>query len=37
VLLADGSAHFLSATIDLCTLAKLVTRTGGEIVTGTDW
>jgi prepilin-type N-terminal cleavage/methylation domain-containing protein/prepilin-type processing-associated H-X9-DG protein len=30
---ADGSVHFLSSSIDLCTLAALVTRQGGEVVT----
>ena len=33
---ADGSVHFLSSSIDLCTLAKLVTRAGGEIVNLSD-
>ena len=33
VTFADGSVHFLSQTMDLCILAALVTRAGGEIVT----
>jgi prepilin-type N-terminal cleavage/methylation domain-containing protein len=32
VVFADGSVHFLSQNIDFCTLAKLVTRAGGEVV-----
>jgi prepilin-type N-terminal cleavage/methylation domain-containing protein/prepilin-type processing-associated H-X9-DG protein len=33
----DGSVHFINATISVCTLAKLVTRAAGELVTGSDW
>jgi prepilin-type N-terminal cleavage/methylation domain-containing protein/prepilin-type processing-associated H-X9-DG protein len=33
---ADGSVHFLSQSMSLCTLAALVTRAGGEIP-GSDW
>jgi prepilin-type N-terminal cleavage/methylation domain-containing protein/prepilin-type processing-associated H-X9-DG protein len=32
VVFADGSVHFLSSSIQLCTLAALVTRQGGEVV-----
>jgi prepilin-type N-terminal cleavage/methylation domain-containing protein/prepilin-type processing-associated H-X9-DG protein len=32
VVFADGSVHFLFMTTDLCTLAGLVTRAGGEVV-----
>src|SRR5262245_22604494 len=34
---ADGSVHFIRKTIDLCTLAKLVTRAGGEVVNSSDY
>jgi prepilin-type N-terminal cleavage/methylation domain-containing protein/prepilin-type processing-associated H-X9-DG protein len=34
---ADGSVHFLQQSIDLCTLAALVTRCGGETVNGSDY
>jgi prepilin-type processing-associated H-X9-DG protein len=34
VVFADGSVHFLASTLDLCTLAALSTRAGGELVTG---
>jgi prepilin-type N-terminal cleavage/methylation domain-containing protein/prepilin-type processing-associated H-X9-DG protein len=34
---ADGSVHFLKDSINLCVLAKLVTRAGGEVVTGSDY
>ena len=37
VVFADGSVHFLKANIDLCTLAKLITRAGGEVIGGDDW
>jgi prepilin-type processing-associated H-X9-DG protein len=33
---ADGSVHFLSQSMSLCTLAALVTRAGGEVL-GSDW
>jgi prepilin-type N-terminal cleavage/methylation domain-containing protein/prepilin-type processing-associated H-X9-DG protein len=36
VALADGSIRFIRDSIDLCTLAKLVTRAGGEVV-GKDY
>jgi prepilin-type N-terminal cleavage/methylation domain-containing protein/prepilin-type processing-associated H-X9-DG protein len=29
---ADGSVHFISGTINTCTLAALVTRAGGEVI-----
>jgi prepilin-type N-terminal cleavage/methylation domain-containing protein/prepilin-type processing-associated H-X9-DG protein len=32
VVFADGSVHFLRSTMDLCVLARLVTRAGGEVV-----
>jgi prepilin-type N-terminal cleavage/methylation domain-containing protein/prepilin-type processing-associated H-X9-DG protein len=31
-LFADGSVHFVSSNIDLCKLASLITRAGGEVV-----
>jgi prepilin-type N-terminal cleavage/methylation domain-containing protein/prepilin-type processing-associated H-X9-DG protein len=34
---ADGSVRLLSSNIDLCTLAKLVTRAGGEVVNLSDF
>jgi prepilin-type N-terminal cleavage/methylation domain-containing protein/prepilin-type processing-associated H-X9-DG protein len=37
VCFADGSVHFLRTTIDLCALAKLVTRAGGEVIGGNDY
>jgi prepilin-type processing-associated H-X9-DG protein len=37
VVFADGSVHFLKDSIDLCTLAKLCTRAGGEVVGGSDF
>lgn len=30
---ADGSVHFVSQTIPIATLAALVTKGGGEVVT----
>jgi prepilin-type processing-associated H-X9-DG protein len=30
---ADGSVHFIRDTVSLTTLAQLITRAGGEIVT----
>jgi hypothetical protein len=35
--LADGSVHFLKADINIRTLAALVTRAGGEIVSAADY
>ncbi len=32
VVFADGSVHFLYHTMDLCTLAALTTKAGGEVV-----
>jgi prepilin-type N-terminal cleavage/methylation domain-containing protein/prepilin-type processing-associated H-X9-DG protein len=37
VVLADGSVHYIKQSIDLCTLAKLVTRGGGEVIGSADW
>jgi prepilin-type processing-associated H-X9-DG protein len=34
---ADGSVHFLKAGIDIRLLAGLVTRAGGEVVSGSDY
>jgi prepilin-type N-terminal cleavage/methylation domain-containing protein/prepilin-type processing-associated H-X9-DG protein len=34
---ADGSVHFLSKSINICTLCKLVTRAGGEVVGGNEY
>jgi prepilin-type N-terminal cleavage/methylation domain-containing protein len=34
---ADGSVHFLAQSMNLCTLAKLSTRAGGEVINGTEW
>jgi prepilin-type processing-associated H-X9-DG protein len=36
-LFADGSVHFLKATIDIRVLAALATRAGGEVLSGSDW
>jgi prepilin-type N-terminal cleavage/methylation domain-containing protein/prepilin-type processing-associated H-X9-DG protein len=37
VLFADGSVHFISASIDLCKLAALATRAGGEVFAQGDF
>jgi prepilin-type N-terminal cleavage/methylation domain-containing protein/prepilin-type processing-associated H-X9-DG protein len=37
VLFADGSVHFLSQNISLCTLAALVTRSGGEVIDASSY
>jgi prepilin-type processing-associated H-X9-DG protein len=37
VVLADGSVRFLSATLDIRVFARLVTRDGGEVVSGSDF
>jgi prepilin-type N-terminal cleavage/methylation domain-containing protein/prepilin-type processing-associated H-X9-DG protein len=34
---ADGSVHFLKASIDIRIFARLVTRAGGEVVSGDDF
>ena len=34
---ADGSVHFLKASIDIRIFARLVTRAGGEVVTASDF
>ena len=34
---ADGSVHFLKATIDIRVFARLVTRAGGEVVSESDF
>jgi prepilin-type processing-associated H-X9-DG protein len=34
---ADGSVHFLKATIDIRAFARLVTRAGGEVVSAGDY
>jgi prepilin-type N-terminal cleavage/methylation domain-containing protein/prepilin-type processing-associated H-X9-DG protein len=36
-LFVDGSVHFLQAGMDIRTLARLVTRAGGEVVSGSDY
>ena len=36
-LFVDGSVHFLKAGIDIRILASLVTRAGGEVVSGSDY
>jgi prepilin-type processing-associated H-X9-DG protein len=33
----DGSVHFLKASMDIRILARLVTRAGGEVVSGDDY
>jgi prepilin-type N-terminal cleavage/methylation domain-containing protein/prepilin-type processing-associated H-X9-DG protein len=37
VCFADGSVHFMSSSMQLCTLAALVTRSGGEVINNGDW
>ena len=37
VVFADGSVHFLKATIDIRVFARLVTRAGGEVVSASDY
>jgi type II secretory pathway pseudopilin PulG len=37
VVFADGSAHFLSENIDIGVFVRLVTRAGGEFVSGSDY
>jgi prepilin-type N-terminal cleavage/methylation domain-containing protein/prepilin-type processing-associated H-X9-DG protein len=37
VVFADGRVHFLKATINIRVFARLVTRAGGEIVSGMDF
>jgi prepilin-type N-terminal cleavage/methylation domain-containing protein/prepilin-type processing-associated H-X9-DG protein len=37
VVFADGSVHFLRSSMNLCTLAALVTRAGGEVIDNNDW
>jgi prepilin-type N-terminal cleavage/methylation domain-containing protein/prepilin-type processing-associated H-X9-DG protein len=34
---ADGSVRYLNATIDIRTLARLITRAGGEVVSANDF
>jgi prepilin-type N-terminal cleavage/methylation domain-containing protein/prepilin-type processing-associated H-X9-DG protein len=34
---ADGSVHFLKASMDIRLFARLVTRAGGEVVSGSDY
>ncbi len=34
---ADGSVHFLKAGMDIRVLARLITRAGGEVVSGDDF
>ena len=34
---ADGSGHFLKATMDIRIFARLVTRAGGEVVSASDY
>jgi prepilin-type N-terminal cleavage/methylation domain-containing protein/prepilin-type processing-associated H-X9-DG protein len=37
VLLADGSVQFLRSSISIANLAALITRSGGEIISGADF
>jgi prepilin-type N-terminal cleavage/methylation domain-containing protein/prepilin-type processing-associated H-X9-DG protein len=37
VVMADGSVHFLKVGLDIRVLAALVTRAGGEVVSGSDF
>ncbi len=37
VVFADGSVHYLSSEINLCTLAALVTKAGSEVIDGEAW
>jgi prepilin-type N-terminal cleavage/methylation domain-containing protein/prepilin-type processing-associated H-X9-DG protein len=37
VVFADGSVHFLKASIDIGVFARLVTRAGGEVVSADDY
>ena len=37
VVFADGSVHFLSSNLDLCVLAALVTKAGGEVINGSSY
>jgi prepilin-type N-terminal cleavage/methylation domain-containing protein/prepilin-type processing-associated H-X9-DG protein len=37
VVFADGSVHLLPKGMNLCTLAALVTRNGGEVISGNDY
>jgi prepilin-type processing-associated H-X9-DG protein len=37
VVFADGSVHFFNASMNLCTLAALTTKAGGEIPPVEDW
>ena len=33
----DGSVHFVKATIEIRVLAQLITRAGGEVISGNDY
>ncbi len=37
VILSDGSARFLRADISIRVFARLITRSGGEVISGTDY
>ena len=37
VVFADGSVHFLNSNMDLCVLAALTTRAGGEVIDGSSY